>query len=122
MAGGATIGVDRVQGQYGSEVCHHMAVGAGLGIGLSQVGGRVKLNGVIDGASSGAVIMAIEVGRVAGGALATASNGRGNQGAVTCSVVAGGATTCAMGLTEADKRGSGGAMATDAIAGGGDGH
>lgn len=105
-----------------SKVGDHMTIGAGLGIALAEVGCWIDLDVVIDGAARQAMVMTIEVSGVTGGALAAASDGRGDQGAVASGVVACGAPFWGMNLVEAYKWRGCRTVATDAVAGGRDGH
>lgn len=100
------------------EIVDHMAIGTGLVTGLTSVSGRVDLDGMIDRASQGAVIMAIEIGGVAVDALGASGNGncRGDQAAVGC-VMTGAATIGSMDLTGINEGRGGGVVAANAVGG-----
>ena len=102
-----------MNGEYLREIANNMAIGTGLVVGLASIGGRVELDGMIDQTAQGTMIMAIEIGGVAGDALGAAcnDNSRCNQAAVCC-VVAGSAALWRMDLTATDKGRSGGAGVT----------
>jgi len=104
-----------MNGEYLREVANNMAIGTGLVIGLTSIGGRVELDGMIDQTAQGAMIMAIEIGGVAGDTLAATSNSRGNQTTVR-RVVAGGAALWRMDLTASGEwRGGGAGMAAGTV-------
>ena len=103
VAGAATIGVNRMLDQDIGKSANHMAVGTGLGIGLAAISRRVDLDRVIYCATHRTMVMAIEIGSVAGDALTAADNSRGHECAIASRVVAGGATLGGMGLAYANK-------------------
>ena len=70
---------------------------------------------MVDQAASGTMVMAGEVGGMAGDALAAASDSRGLEGAVAGDVMAGSATLGRMGLANAYEGRGGGGMAARAV-------
>lgn len=69
------------------------------------------------------MIMAVEIRGVAGDAFAAASDGREDEAAIACGVMAGGAASGGMGLAGPDKRCDGSSVASDTVCGvRGDGH
>lgn len=86
-----------------------VTIRAGSGINLTQITGD-KGDLVIDAAAAGAVVMAGEIGSMAGDALTGAAQSRTLTGAIG-SVVAGGAAAGGMGLAGADEGRSGGGVA-----------
>lgn len=104
-----------MQGQNLREVSSRMTVGAGLGIGLAKVGGRVDLHCVVNRAAGSAMIVASEVGAVAANAFATAGHGRRDQSAVASRVVAGGTAAGRMNLANPNEWRVDGGMAADTV-------
>lgn len=96
MAGGAAITIYGVQDENGGKVGDRMAVGAGLIVGLAAIGRRIDLNGVVDGAARGAMVVGVKIAGVTAAALAATRDGRGDQGAAAGCVVAGGAALSGM--------------------------
>ena len=72
-------------------------------VGLRTVGGRVKQDSVVNRTTGGSMVMNREVRGVAGDALATTGKGRGDEGAIGGSVMAGGATLGVMDLASTDE-------------------
>jgi len=91
-----------MDGQDLREIANNMAVGTGLRVGLTPVGGRVDLDGMIDQTTGRPMVMTIEIGAMTGDALTAASNSRGYQATVS-RVVAGAAAFGRMGLTGTDE-------------------
>ena len=84
-------------------VLHRVAGGAGLRIDLTEVGGRINCDGMVNQATGGTMVMAGEVGGVAVDALAGAVQGR-SFASTGGRAVTGGATLGGMDLARSDKR------------------
>lgn len=70
---------------------------------------------MVNGSAGGAMVMAVEEGRMAGGTLAAAKNGGTFEFAVDGRLVTEGAAQACMNLAGADEGGGGGGVAADAI-------
>jgi len=117
MTGSATVDANSVFNQDFSKTANHMAVGTGLIGGLAPIGGRIKLDPMIQGAAGHPAIMAIEIGGVAHDAFAAAGHGREEELAVDRRVVAGGATLGGMDFTGSNVWRGGGGVTTDTVGG-----
>ena len=79
MAGAAAINPNGMLGQDLHKGTDDMAIRTRLRVGLTAVGSRVELDGMIEGAASYAMVMALEIGAVATAAVAAGRGCRGNQ-------------------------------------------
>jgi len=105
VTGGVVTGAATTEmgGQDVRPVEDRVTVGAGLRVCLGTIGGRVELDGMVDQAAGGAMVMGREGSAMAGDALAATSNGRGDETAVGHGVVAGDAPFGSMNLANTDE-------------------
>lgn len=115
MAGGATT---EVEAEYFAEGADGVAIGAGLGVRLAEIGCQVNLYCMINCTVGFSMIMAVEISSVTGDAFTTASNGRRDQGSIGRRVMTSGAALCCVSLANTNKGRSSGRMAPCAICSG----
>lgn len=99
MAGAAAIDPDGMLNQDLGKVANEVAVCTGLRIYLTEVGQRIELNGVIEGATSQAMVMTIEIGAMTTTAVPADGGRREDQGSIGDHVMTGRATFGGVNLT-----------------------
>lgn len=91
-----------------------MAVGAGLAVGLTEVGKWININIMVNCATGRAVIVTREVGTVAVDAFAGAVDGGTDTGS-SAGVVTGLTASCHMDFSTSGERWNGGTVAAHAV-------
>lgn len=115
MAGAAAIDPDGMLSQDLGKGANDVAICTGFAIDLTEVGLQVELNGVIEGATSQAMVMTIKIGAMTTTAVPAGGGRREDQGSIGDHVMTGRATFGGVNLTGSGEGRGGGNMATGAV-------